>query len=61
MWSQIARGQPTCAWSCFGHTGSNSDLIIISETSSCFSNYFNSAEWRLASSPNRVLEFAYIK
>lgn len=58
MWSQIARGQPTRTWSCFNHTSSNSNLII-SETFSCFSNYFKFAEWRLASSPDYVLEFTY--
>lgn len=61
MWSQIAGGQPTCAWGCCNHTSSDSNLILISETFPCFSNYFNSAEWMLACSPNWVLEFASMK
>lgn len=38
-----------------------SNLIIISEILSCFSNYFNSTGWRLTCSPGCVLESAYIK
>lgn len=38
----------------------NSILIISSENFSCFADSFNSTEW-LARSPDRALEFAYIK